>query len=225
MSSNSRTDVDERVEVAAVEAPAEIHPCAVCPMRTTKRDDSFGYCEGCTRVTRRCRSCRQNKPMTGWGWGLLLGGMAAFLCADCRIPAVPDVCESHPRFETQLEVGGDLPRFRLAEVVAAVARSLGPVESSPAGVALNRMAACLRTDADGVIDIDVSDVPMESRDAIDEALTRNVYVSDPAVNGVLKSLRWAWTVFLQDSKPQPVAPDPAPTTAELSRQVHGEVWS
>lgn len=215
----------------AAEAPAgtiraeEIHPCAVCPMRSTKENATFGYCEGCTRVTRHCRGCQQNKPQSEWGWGFLpLVGLLQFLCSDCRVPAPPDVRETHPRFGAQLDFGGQSQRYHLAEVLCAVGRTLGTAGGSPACTALERMASCLRINTDGAIDVDVSDVPLQSREVIEEGLARNAYVSDPGLEASLRSLRWAWSAFLEESKPRPPAPEAAPTVAERSRQAFGEIW-
>lgn len=213
-------DHDQDQEVAEVQ-----HPCGVCPMRSIAQNETYGYDEGCTRVTRRCRGCDQQKPQVGWGWGFLWGGLAAFLCADCRIPAEPNVEVTHPRFTAPLTFENDGQRYAVAEALSAGAAQANSGSGSPvAASVLSRMAECLRSSA-GPIDIDLSDVPMQSRRIVLERLSLiRDYARDPRDARLLRTMVWVWSAFVEDSGPPPPAPAPRPTVAEVSRRVNGEIW-
>lgn len=216
-----KTALDPAAPAAGSE-PAEVHPCAVCPMRSIAQSEARGYCEGCKRATRTCRGCRQPKAQSGWGWGFLLG-VAAFLCADCRVPPEPDVRETHARFKVTLELDDHAQHFALAELVLKAVT--GPTANSPAAWALSRIAACLRDGDDGVIDADLSDVPMESRLVVVEALGRaHDRATQASDRRALRGLSYQWSAFVDDSTPRPADPGPAPSVAEVSRRVNGEIW-
>lgn len=90
------------------EPPAIPSDCRTCTRRVprdTAYGLSWGYCEGCPSLARRCPACATHKAQAGWGYGFVyssagLNGRVAWVCADCKL----DKSESDlpPRFAVEL---------------------------------------------------------------------------------------------------------------------------
>lgn len=190
--------------------------CDTCPGRSLGRDSSHGYCEGCENFTRRCPGCRQDRLQAGWGWGVTLYGLIEWMCADCRWPPPPDVAGQHPRFAVTLDVD-ERGRFEVASVLDTASGKAG---GGPAAWAIARMAAALRGGDGRSVDVDLVDVPLESRRAVDQVLSR-LWWDHPTMSA-LKTLAWAWSGHVAECVPPPAAPAPPPSPAQVARERFGE---
>lgn len=222
---SKRGTAAELEEVTPAGAP---HPCGSCPLRSTS-GSAFGYCEGCTRATRQCRCCQQNKPQSGWGWGLLFGGMVGWVCADCKARTEPDVESTHPRFVADLAIDASEDRWKVADLLASTALNTGVSGAvDPAAMTLARMAKAIReAPAAGPIalDVDLSDVPLEYRRSVLGGVQKALGSSRGGeVSATLQKLLHRWVEHLSECDP---APEPPRTESlgETSRRVNREVWS
>ncbi|WP_326646404.1 hypothetical protein OG884_17440 [Streptosporangium sp. NBC_01755] len=194
--------------------------CDSCPLRSTAENDSRGYCEGCSLVSRYCQSCESNKPQTGWGWGFYWG-LLRWLCADCRFPGEADVTGSHPRFVYRLPVTGDAQRYAM---ITELNRAAGSAQAvGPASWVLTRMSRQLVDNPSGDIDIDVSDADLHAREAVSVHLINARNLGDQRMYQPLTTLYLAWSEFVHDSTPKKESPRrPEPTLGEWSAAMYGE---
>jgi hypothetical protein len=186
-------------------------PCAVCPARSIAEDSSFGYCEGCPSRLRRCPSCEQYRPQTDWGYGAagMVFALIRWVCAGCRVRVVDAVSE-HPRFVVHL---GLAPSTKIAGRLAReLERAADRDHHHPAAEVLRRIGG--KMSARGDADVDVSDVGLVDRRAVQTVLERLPGDVPHAVSAACYALVRAWGNFVDASAAPPPARVPAPTVAE-----------
>jgi hypothetical protein len=203
--------------VAALDLPPD---CMSCQRRVTFQDNkyglSFGYCEGCPSIERKCPSCGEHKPMVKWGYGWVEispgFNRPGWCCPACKADADHPLS---PRFACTLDVD-DLTRHLLvAELVKAPGAAFGGYMP-----ALSRIVEALRVS--GEIDIDLADLDQDQRDATSVVLSNVAAQVGPLARDAADRLyrRWVAVVFVDKRKVH--APVRPLTEAEQSALVHGE---
>jgi hypothetical protein len=203
----------------AAAGPDPADSCAVCPLRSTAEDSTLDYCEGCTAIERKCPSCLEFRPQSGWWWGADRFGLhGVWVCGSCRLPypsaewaaRYPEIAASHPeharimsehaRFVAAVEVPNDEVRFLAATALSRAASLAGP---GAAAAAVAAMATAVG--AGGKVDVDVSAVSLSARRAVERLLHDAAWGKDAPqrASQPLSRLLRSWSDWLAQQLPKP----------------------
>jgi hypothetical protein len=213
-------DVSERASQAQLDALGELAlppGCASCPRRIVDETRSaFGYCEGCSSLTRHCPACGEDKPQVGWGpgWAELRPGIPkpTWTCAECKFEAQRGA--GTPRF-THTVTLDELGRHLLA---AELGKGSGLMVGE-ANAPLSAIVQQLKAGRD--IDVDLRHVALRHREACRGVLSNAANaVSSLARDEAYKLSRAFSEAIYIDDRPKPGRR--ALSAAEKSALLNGE---
>jgi hypothetical protein len=210
-------------QVDSLELPSS---CLSCPKRRTFSDGrhglSWGYCtrgddggQVCSGVTRRCPSCKENKPMEGWGLGFVavtpIATKAEWCCPSCKF----DVAHELPlRFAVALQLTDIAKHLLVSELSMQPGLAVGQI-----CVPLARLVGALRESTS--IDIDLSDCDQSQRDATATVLSNVSSRIGQLGRDAAQRLYVSWVESMWVAKDEPRIPR-ALTEFERSALIHGE---
>ncbi len=212
----------EHEKLEAVNAPSGCRTCNRRVPLDREHGLSWGYCEGCSFMSRKCPACSEHKEQKGWGYGWELDSVGlkmrpGWVCPDCKDDKT-NVMTQHPTFTVTLDMS-PVARFMLR---AAIGKGPGlPIGGAPR--ALVRIHDAIQN-GDTDLVIDVSDADQVARDMINTVLSNIVNDIDREAQDAATELRSAWASLVWKGK-QPVASRPKPrpiTEAEKSILTHDE---